>query len=97
MSEATGYGGFAHRNPRDSPTDERSDRIRRFRSSQPTWGVVADQLKANDLEIVGSEIRLSFEDRTTDDAVFDCAVANAFVQEGLSVTMIDPDGEVACE
>ena len=34
MSEATAYGGFTHHNRRNPPTDERSDRIRRFRSSQ---------------------------------------------------------------
>ena len=35
MSEVTGYGGLAHHNPREPLTDERSDRIRRSRSSQP--------------------------------------------------------------
>ena len=34
MSEATGYGGLAHRNWRESCSDERSDRMWRFGSSQ---------------------------------------------------------------
>ncbi len=32
MSEPTEYGAFAHRNDHDTDNDERTDRIRRFRS-----------------------------------------------------------------
>ena len=35
MSQPTAYGGFTHRNRITRPTDEPTDRIRRFRSSQP--------------------------------------------------------------
>ena len=34
MSEATAYGGFTHHNRPTAPSDERTDRIRRFHSSQ---------------------------------------------------------------
>ena len=39
MSEPTAYGGFAHRNTANRATDERTDRIRRFRSSLG-WGTL---------------------------------------------------------
>jgi hypothetical protein len=65
--------------------------------AETTWGIVADQLGADDLEIDGAAIRLSFESRTTDDAIFDCIVAASFVQEGQTVTMSYPDGDVVCD
>jgi hypothetical protein len=65
--------------------------------AETTWGIVADQLGDNvELEIVGADIRLTFDSGTTDDALFDCTVANSFVEEGQSVTMVYPDGEVTC-
>ena len=64
--------------------------------AETTWGIVADQIKADDLEIVGADIRLTFESGTADDGLFDCTVAGAFVEEGQTVTMIYPDGEVVC-
>jgi hypothetical protein len=65
--------------------------------AETTWGIVADQLGADDLEIDGAAIRLSFESRTPDDAIFDCIVAASFVQEGQTVTMSYPDGDVVCD
>lgn len=64
--------------------------------AETTWGIVADQLEADDLEIVGADIRLTFEFGTTDNGLFDCTVANSFVEEGQTVTMVYPDGEVTC-
>ncbi len=64
--------------------------------AETTWGIVADQLEADDLEIAGSDIRLTFESGTSDNALFDCTVANSFVEEGQTVTMVYPDGEVVC-
>jgi hypothetical protein len=64
--------------------------------AETTWGIVADQLEADDLEIVGADIRLTFESGTTDNGLFDCTVANSFVEEGQTVTMVYPDGEVTC-
>lgn len=65
--------------------------------AETTWGIVADQLGDDvELEIVGADIRLTFDSGTTDDALFDCTVANSFVEDGQSVTMIYPDGEVTC-
>lgn len=64
--------------------------------AETTWGIVADQLGADDLEITGSDIGLRFESGTTDDALFDCTVAASFVEEGQTVTMRYPDGDVVC-
>ncbi len=65
--------------------------------TESLWGIVADQLGDDvGVEIDGVDIQLVFQDGSVDDALFDCTVANSFVEEGQTVTMVYPDGNVTC-
>ena len=57
MSEATGYGGLAHHKPVRTPTDERSDRMRRFGSSRrPTLTGWSDGAGTNEGSSLASHL-----------------------------------------
>lgn len=50
-----------------------------------------------DVDVEGANIRLTLNEGSTDDGIMDCLIAGALVEEGRVVTMIYPDGDVACD
>jgi hypothetical protein len=97
---ATASGGEAPIEVGEDGSIEFSDEVDEVLSSvglDTMMGIVADQLDPSpEVSIDGDAVRFTFSEGSVDSAWLPCSVAQTFLSEGQTLTVVYPDGDTMC-